>query len=77
VAQGLPPFDRPTLRSELAPAGANHFGAATPGSGGIEPLILADSPPVLGNALFQIGLATHRRARRPSCSWRRGPPARA
>jgi cytochrome c peroxidase len=56
VAARLPPFDRPTLRSELAPTGSNLFGVATRGSGQFTPLMLADSPPYLGNPVFKIGL---------------------
>jgi cytochrome c peroxidase len=56
VAARQPPFDRPTLRSERAPHGANLLGTATPGSAGLTPLVLADSPPYLGNPDFKIGL---------------------
>jgi cytochrome c peroxidase len=56
VANRLPPFDRPTLHSELAPSGANLTGVATAGGGGVEPVMLADCPPFVGNASFRIGV---------------------
>ncbi len=56
VANRQPPFDRPTLHSERVPPGSNLFGAATRGSGQFTPVMLADSPPFLGNPAFQIGL---------------------
>jgi cytochrome c peroxidase len=56
VALNEPPFDRPTLRSEREPPGANLFGLATAASDGIEPVMLADVPPFLGNRGFRIGL---------------------
>jgi cytochrome c peroxidase len=57
VARGEPPFDRPRLASEVAPSGSRLFGAATPGSGGFRPRMLADIPAVLGGSSFRIGLA--------------------
>jgi cytochrome c peroxidase len=60
VAQRLPPFDRPTLQSERVPSGSNLFGVPTRGSGGITPLMLADTPPFLGNPDFKVGLGDAR-----------------
>ncbi len=51
-----PPFDRPTLRSELAPPGSNHYGLGTPGTGGFVPEMIAISPPYLGNLDFKLGV---------------------
>ncbi len=56
VANAEPPFDRPTLRSELEPHGSRLFGRATHGSGGFAPQILADTPSNLGNPAFQVGV---------------------
>jgi len=56
VAARLPPFDRPTLRSELVPVGSNLYGTGTRGSGNALPEILAASPAYLGNPSFRIGV---------------------
>ncbi|WP_419190497.1 cytochrome-c peroxidase [Saltatorellus ferox] len=55
VAAELPPFDRPTLRSELGPI-AVLSGTGRPGSGGIRPRIDAYCPPVPGAATFRVGV---------------------
>ncbi len=55
VAAELPPFDRPTLRSELGPA-ATLSGQAVPGSGGIRPRIDAYCPPLTGAQSFRVGV---------------------
>lgn len=55
VAAELPPFDRPTLRSELGPS-AVLSGSSRPGSGGIRPEIDAYCPPVPGAASFRVGV---------------------
>lgn len=55
VEQGLPPFDRPTLRSELA--GAIPYGAATPGTGNVAPELLIEQPAFPGASDYRIGLA--------------------
>ena len=55
VAAELPPFDRPTLRSELGPNSVLS-GAALPGSGGVAPVILAAMPAVVGDSGFRIGV---------------------
>ena len=55
VAAELPPFDRPTLRSELGPA-ATLSGIAAAGSGGIRPRIDAYCPPVAGARSFRVGV---------------------
>lgn len=56
VAQGLPPFDRPTLRSQLLPPLGIQYGAGTPGSAGRVPQFLAEVPANLGNADFKLGV---------------------
>ncbi len=56
VALALPPFDRPTLNSER-PANPVLFGAGMPGSGGLEPVMVAPIPPVIGASRFELGLA--------------------
>lgn len=60
VAQGLPPFDRPTLRSQLLPENGVHFGLGSPGTGGRLPLLLAGVPANLGNPDFKLGVAEAR-----------------
>jgi len=56
AAQRTGPFERPTLRSEVAGTDASLFGAGTLGSGAHVPAMLADSPPGLGSQAFRIGL---------------------
>jgi len=56
VAAELPPFDRPTLRSELGPA-ATLVGRSRAGSGGFRPQIHAYCPPLTGNGEFRVGVS--------------------
>jgi cytochrome c peroxidase len=56
VANGLPPFDRPTLRSELPPR-TTFAGPGSPGSGGFSPQVVAPHAPVIGAPRFVVGLA--------------------
>ncbi|MFN3244401.1 MAG: cytochrome-c peroxidase [Planctomycetota bacterium] len=56
VAQGLPPFDRPTLYSETTPSQGQQAGAPTAGSGNQFPLMLAGVPANLGNPEFKLGM---------------------
>lgn len=56
VAAGLPPFDRPTLYSETSPPGSNLYGDSTAGDGGFVPQTLAQTPPVVSNPDFKIGV---------------------
>ena len=56
VAQGLPPFDRPTLRSQLLPPIGIQYGTGSPGSGGRVPQFLAEVPANLGNVDFKLGV---------------------
>jgi len=56
VAAGLPPFDRPTLRSQLLPQTGVRFGVPTAGSGGQLPQILAEVPANLGNIDWKLGV---------------------
>jgi len=53
VAAREPPFDRPTLQSEL---GSNQYGSGTAGSGGFVPVLLSSAPSNLGNQDFKIGI---------------------
>ncbi len=55
VANGLPPFDRPTLWSETS-AVPTTFGFGTAGSGGIAPTAIALQPAFLGNQGLTIGV---------------------
>jgi cytochrome c peroxidase len=50
------PFDRPLLRSEVAPLTTQRYGTATSGNGGFRPEILSDTPANLGSESFRIGL---------------------
>jgi hypothetical protein len=52
----LPPFDRPTLRSQILPENGNQTGIPTVGSGGRVPLLLNSVPGNLGNIDFKIGV---------------------
>ncbi|MGA0868725.1 MAG: cytochrome-c peroxidase [Planctomycetota bacterium] len=54
VAAGLPPFDRPTLRSELQPN--TIYGAGSPGGAAIPPRLMAHQPAVVGGLDFRIGV---------------------
>jgi cytochrome c peroxidase len=56
VLNQTPPFDRPKLRSELEPFGSNLYGEAWPGTGGVLPELIANTPASLGNANFKIGV---------------------
>lgn len=56
VRHRQPPFDRPTLNSERQPMNSNLFGQGSAGTGGITPVMIAQSPPNLGNSDFKIGI---------------------
>lgn len=56
VAQGLPPFDRPTLRGEVLPQNGSQSGVPTVGTAGSLPLIMAGVPGNLGNIDFKVGV---------------------
>lgn len=56
VANGLPPFDRPTLRSEL-PANPAIIGNGYDNGSGSVPVMLASTPPNAGNDEFKVGAA--------------------
>lgn len=55
VAQGLPPFDRPTLYAETN-RGATPYGRGTAGSGAIVPTLIAVEPPHVGHTTFALGM---------------------
>lgn len=55
VAQGLPPFDRPTLYTESQRV-PQLIGSGSPGTGGVPPVALALDPPFAGNRRFSLGL---------------------
>jgi cytochrome c peroxidase len=65
VAAREPPFDRPTLRSELEHAAGVFFGTASPDGAGRAPELLANMPPTLGSRDFRYGLA-HARTNAPA-----------
>jgi cytochrome c peroxidase len=50
------PFDRPTLHTESPFPNPSVVASGTPGSGGISPTIIANSPPNLGNSDFKVGV---------------------
>lgn len=56
VANSLPPFDHPTLRSEILPEAGIQNGIPTLGSGNRVPLLISNVPGNLGNADFKIGV---------------------
>lgn len=60
VAQGLAPFTRPTLRSQLLPEGGALYGLGSPGTGGRIPLAMAEVPANLGNVDFKLGVSNAR-----------------
>lgn len=60
LAQGLPPFTRPTLRSQLLPEGGALYGAGSPGFGNRVPLMMAEVPANLGNVDWKIGVSNAR-----------------
>lgn len=57
VANELPPFDRPLLRSEAVRARAISLGGAVAGTGGFVPEMIATSPPATGSPGFRLGIA--------------------
>ncbi len=57
VANELPPFDRPTLRSEAGFPNPRLLGGAVAGTGGVAPRMLALQPPRLGAPGFKLGVA--------------------
>ena len=60
VAQGLPPFTRPTLRSQLMPPTCFVYGPGSAGTGGRIPAFLAEVPANLGNQDFKVGVSNAR-----------------
>jgi cytochrome c peroxidase len=50
------PFDRPTLNSELVPGNPELLGPGSPGTGGIEPIMIAVTPLTTNNPDFKLGL---------------------
>lgn len=52
---GLPPFDRPALYTESSRVPVIE-GAGLPGTGGIEPSVVALEPPLIGNPSFTLGV---------------------
>jgi len=56
VAAETAPFDRPTLYSELVPFGSNILGNGTLASTGRIPEIIANTPPLIGNPDFKLGI---------------------
>jgi cytochrome c peroxidase len=55
VANEQFPFDRPTLRSELA-ANPAIIGVGTPDGSGVVPRMIARTPPLAGSAEFKLGV---------------------
>jgi cytochrome c peroxidase len=56
VAQGLPPFDRPTLHSELVPPNPLVYGASSTGSFPQEPFVIPFQPAFVGNPQYTVGV---------------------
>jgi len=55
VALNRPPFDRPTLRSEVVEFGSNLHGSGSTGVPG-RPVMIANAPPKIGNDAFKLGV---------------------
>jgi len=62
IAQGVAPFDRPTLRSQILPAGGIQNGIPSLGTGNRVPLLLTHVPANLGNIHFKVGVHNARGA---------------
>jgi cytochrome c peroxidase len=56
VAQGLPPFDRPTLHSEVLPPNPIVYGASSHGSFPNEPFMIPFQPAFIGNPQYTVGV---------------------
>jgi cytochrome c peroxidase len=56
VVQGLPPFDRPTLHSELNPPNPIVYGSSSNGSFPGEPFVIPFQPAFVGNPQYTLGL---------------------
>ena len=56
VAQGLPPFDRPTLHSQLVPPNPVVYGASSTGSFPNEPFMIPFQPAFIGNPQYVVGV---------------------
>ena len=56
VANETFPFDRPVLFADRPGDRATPIGGGTPGTGGLVPAIIVQSPPFLGNRAFRVGL---------------------
>ena len=57
VANELPPFDRPALRTEAVRPSSVALGGAVPGTGGFVPEMIANCPPAAGTPGFKLGIA--------------------
>ncbi|HEX6812982.1 MAG TPA: cytochrome c peroxidase [Planctomycetota bacterium] len=60
VAQGLPPFTRPVLRSDVMPAPGFVYGPGSVGTGGRIPAVHAEVPANIGNPDFKLGVSNAR-----------------
>ncbi len=58
VAGALPPFDRPTLHSEVVPPNPILFGGSSVGSGGLTPQMIAVSPPHINAVDWKMGIGS-------------------
>lgn len=56
VAGSLYPYDRPKLFSERATRNPNILGTGHPGTNGITPKLIANTPPSMPNPTFRIGI---------------------
>lgn len=63
VAAGLPPFDGPTLFSQVQPFNSNHTNPATPAGPGWQPLMIGDVPPLVekvgGPSWWKVGVGSN------------------
>jgi cytochrome c peroxidase len=63
VANGWPPFDGPTLFTQVQPFNSNLTNPATPGPGGWQPQMIADVPPLVekvgGPTWWKVGVGSN------------------
>jgi cytochrome c peroxidase len=63
VAAGTPPFDGPTLFTQVQPFNSNHTNPATMAGGGWQPLMIGDVPPLVetvgGPSWWKVGVGSN------------------
>lgn len=69
------PFDKPTLASERPGDRITNLGGGTPGSGGVVPRIIADTPPMIGTEDFRVGISLALGGRTARLAYATTPPS--